>query len=201
VSLSGTPIGVVLAGGMGRRIGGAKATVQLCGRPLISYPLGALSGALEDVAVLAKPDTALPTLPGVRVWIEPRTPRHPLFGILHALDLAQGRTVLVSAADLPFVTCGLISRLAAAASRCLAPTTLATLGGEPQPLLGCYRPAAARRLSRALALDPKASLREVVAWLDPEPVEVSDPAELFNINDQEDLLQAAAMLSQPNVKS
>ena len=36
------PIGVVLAGGSGRRIGGSKAIVKLRGQPLITYPLAAL---------------------------------------------------------------------------------------------------------------------------------------------------------------
>ena len=48
---------MILAGGLGRRIGGAKAVVQLGGRPLISYPLQALQAALGEVAIVAKPDT------------------------------------------------------------------------------------------------------------------------------------------------
>ncbi len=175
--------------------------VALRGRPLISYPLEALSGALEEVAVLVKPDTALPSLPGVGVWIEPRRPRHPLFGIIHALTLAQGRTVLVCAADLPLVTGRLISRLAAAASSGRAPATLAAAGGELQPLLGCYHATATEPLSTALVRNPNASLREVVARLHPEQIEVDDPGELFNVNDGDDLVRAAAMLPQPNVKS
>ena len=62
-------MGVVLAGGLGTRIGGSKATVGLGGRPLISYPLDALGAVLDDVVVLAKADTELPSLPGMTVWI------------------------------------------------------------------------------------------------------------------------------------
>ena len=62
-------------GGLGRRIGGSKATVMLGDRPLISYPLEALAGsALGEVAIIAKAETELPSLPGVSVWIEPRRP-------------------------------------------------------------------------------------------------------------------------------
>jgi molybdenum cofactor guanylyltransferase len=108
------PIGVILAGGSGRRIGGSKATVQLAGTPLIAYPLRALREAFSDVAIVAKTDTQLPGLPGVTVWIEPNEPRHPLVGIMQALALAEGRPVLVCAADLPFVTRELVAELAAA---------------------------------------------------------------------------------------
>jgi molybdopterin-guanine dinucleotide biosynthesis protein A len=71
------PIGVVLAGGRGRRMGGAKAIVELAGRPLICYPLEALAAALDEVAVLAKADTELPSLPGATIWVEPQPHHHP----------------------------------------------------------------------------------------------------------------------------
>ncbi|MGB0094561.1 MAG: NTP transferase domain-containing protein, partial [Solirubrobacteraceae bacterium] len=112
---SAEPIGVVLAGGSGRRMGGSKATVQLRGRPLISYPLEALQRALREVTVIAKADTELPQMPGVTVWIEPTTPRHPLVGIVQALALAAGRPVLIVAGDLPFVTAELLGDLARSA--------------------------------------------------------------------------------------
>ena len=98
------PIGVILAGGRGRRIGGAKATVQLCKKPLICYPLAALQDALADVAVMAKLETKLPSLPGLTVWVEPDAQQHPLVGIVRALALAEGRPVVICAVDLPFVS-------------------------------------------------------------------------------------------------
>src|SRR3979409_432737 len=106
------PMGVILAGGLGRRLGGSKAVVQLAGRPLISYPLAAVQTALGEVASIARADSQLPSLSGVTVWVEPDTPRHPLVGIVQALALAEGRSVVVCAVDLPFVTPELIYRLA-----------------------------------------------------------------------------------------
>jgi len=55
----GAPLGVVLAGGRGSRLGGAKPTAVLAGRPLISYPLAALAEAGLEAVVVAKPDTDL----------------------------------------------------------------------------------------------------------------------------------------------
>ena len=101
------PVGVVLAGGRGRRIGGDKAIVELEGRPLVLYPLEALHEVCDDVAVVAKRDSLLPALAGVAdLWVEPDEPRHPLAGVAHALHLAAGRSVLAVAVDLPFVTHG-----------------------------------------------------------------------------------------------
>jgi CTP:molybdopterin cytidylyltransferase MocA len=39
------PLGAVLAGGRGSRIGGGKPTIELAGRPLISYRLAAIEAA------------------------------------------------------------------------------------------------------------------------------------------------------------
>lgn len=49
--------GAVLAGGHGSRLGGAKPTADLAGRPLISYPLGALIAAGIEPFVVAKPSS------------------------------------------------------------------------------------------------------------------------------------------------
>ena len=186
------PIGVILAGGLGRRIGGAKAVVKLCGRPLIAYPLEALTLALDEVAVIAKADTMLPSLPGVTIWIEPPEPRHPLVGITHALAFASGREAVVCAADLPFVTPELIDRIAHT-DPAGAPAVVATRNGVMQPLLGCYQQLAGELLLSASEAAGQ-PLREAVAAIGPRLFEVEDPEALFNVNAPDDLLMASAML-------
>ncbi len=192
----GPPIGAILAGGAGRRIGGSKATVHLHGRPLISYPLVTLTRVLPEVVIVAKPSTELPSLPGTTVWVEPESPTHPLLGIMHALSLAEGRPVLVCAADLPFVRAETIERIAGADPQG-APAVIASGGGRTQPLLGCYQPATLELVSLA----GERPVRDVIAEIGARTVEV-DPHDLFNVNYPEDLLQAAALLDRyPNVKS
>ncbi len=188
---------MILAGGEGRRIGGAKALVELGGRPLISYPLAALGGALEHVAVVAKADTELPPLPaGVERWLEPPAPRHPIAGILEGLRRAGGRPVLVCAADLPFVTAATIERLARA-DPAGAAAVIAASDGEINPLLGVYLARAADRLGVRPAATENRPLRELIAAIEPKTIEVATE-ELFNVNTAADLALAAA---QPNVKS
>jgi molybdopterin-guanine dinucleotide biosynthesis protein A len=186
------PVGAILAGGGGRRIGGDKAIVELNGRPLISYPLDAVRQALGHVAILAKTDTKLPYVSGVTVWIEPDARRHPLVGITQALALADGRPVLVCGADLPFVTAKLVQRLAKA-NPGRAPAVVASADGVIQPLLGCYQRRALEMLRRG-AQDVSRPVRDSVAALDPVLLEVDDPNELFDVDSPADLLQAAAML-------
>jgi molybdopterin-guanine dinucleotide biosynthesis protein A len=186
------PIGVILAGGQGRRIGGSKAIVELCGRPLISYPLAALRASIGDVAVIAKADTELPSMPGVTVWIEPELPRHPLVGIVQGLALAAERPVLACGVDLPFVTPELIARIAGT-DPLGAPAVVPRSEGGLQPLPALYLPAALNLLGRSARIG-NAPLRELVAAIGPRLVDVDDRDAFFNVNVPEELLQAAAMI-------
>ncbi len=188
------PIGVVLAGGLGRRLGGSKAGVLLHGAPLISYPLDALRQALARVVVVAKADSQLPRLPsGVEVWVEAGLPRHPLTGLVHALRRADGSPIVVCACDLPLVTAEIVRELAAfdAAG---APAVVAGSEGWLQPLLGCYGPGALRPLARALQQEG-VRLQAAVGGLEPRILDVGDPSLLLNVNTPEDLLRAGALLA------
>jgi molybdenum cofactor guanylyltransferase len=186
------PVGAILAGGAGLRIGGQKPTVALDGKPLVCYPLEAIGPVVSKVAILAKAGTRLPPLPGVALWIEPEKPRHPLIGITQALALAGGRPVLVCPADMPFVSTELLRRLVKADPG-RAPAVVACGEGRMQPLLGCYQPKALDLLSGA-ARAATGRLTEVVAGIEPILLEVDDPEELFDVDTPDDLLQAAAML-------
>jgi molybdopterin-guanine dinucleotide biosynthesis protein A len=186
-------MGVILAGGSGRRLGGQKALAVLGGEPLIAYPLGVMRAALEEVAVVAKPDTALPDLPGVLVWREPGERQHPLVGILEALRRAEGQAVVVCAVDMPFVTVEVIRQLARAGA---APgpggpsAAVATCDGRLQPHLARYEPSALPSLEAA---GPEGPLRELIAALNPVLVEVAED-QLFNVNTPGDLAAAEARL-------
>ena len=47
------PLGAVLAGGRGSRLGGRKATAEVLGRPLLDWTLEALRRSVEEVVVIA----------------------------------------------------------------------------------------------------------------------------------------------------
>jgi len=177
------PVGAVLAGGAGTRLGGAKATATLAGRPLLAYPVAALAATLRRVAVVAKRDTALPELGEVPVWLEPDEPRHPLTGLLAALRRAEGRAVLACAADLPFVGPDLVGRIASAPAAG-APALVPRVHGRAQPLLARYEPEA---LAGLRAADPTAPLTETVLALGPALLDLADDRPFFNVNTPADL--------------
>src|SRR2546423_5788154 len=95
-------VGAILAGGAGRRMGGAKPARELAGRPLMAYPAAALAAVCELVAVVSQPGLELPDGPWVPWGDEPAEPRHPAAGIAHALRRAGGPG-LVCAAGLAVV--------------------------------------------------------------------------------------------------
>jgi molybdopterin-guanine dinucleotide biosynthesis protein A len=175
-------IGVVLAGGAGRRIGGDKPAKTLAGRPLASYPATALAQVCERVAIVAKPGGQLPHLPGVEVWDdEPAEPQHPLTGIVHALEKAAGEPILVCAADMPFVTTAALEALTENRR-----TAVATTDGRLQPLLALYQPSA---LPRLRAAEPDIPLTRTVEALDPALVPL-EPNLTRNVNTPEELASA-----------
>jgi molybdenum cofactor guanylyltransferase len=170
-------IGVVLAGGAGRRIGGAKASRLLCGRPMAHYPAAVLASVCPRVALVGPG----PSLPGVELWDdEPPEPRHPLTGIVHALERA-GEPILVCAADMPFLTPQVLQTLVGARA-----DAVAVAGGVLQPVLAVYSPGS---LAVFRAAPPGAPLTRTVEELD--PVRVAVPPPLVRSVDTPEELEAA----------
>jgi molybdopterin-guanine dinucleotide biosynthesis protein A len=187
-------LGVVLAGGRGSRLGGAKPTAELAGRPLISYPLAALAGAGLEAVIVAKPHTDLPPL-DIDVLTEPAEPVHPLAGIVAALR-QTGRPLVVIGCDFPFVPAALLRALAGAPEPLVVPAP----GGAPQPLVARWTPALLPALEAALAREEP--LRRTVAALSPRLLEdaelapFGDPARVFfNVNTPGDLRHAEGAVS------
>jgi molybdopterin-guanine dinucleotide biosynthesis protein A len=186
------PLGVVLAGGAGRRLGGSKAAARLGGRPLAAWVAEALASVAEEVVIAAKEGSAVPALDGVKVWREPVEPVHPLAGVAWALRRAAGRDVLVCAVDLPFCA-EAVRAVAAAAAGSGAADGAPIVVAEGQPLLGVYRGAVATDLRAAV--DAGRPARAAVAGLGAVEVAVPDPERtLLNVNTPDDLARAEAIV-------
>ncbi len=198
------PLGVLLAGGLGRRLGGDKPSVELADRPLISYPLAALRAELDEVVFAVRAETQLPALEGpLNVWVEPDGVPHPLAGIVHALRKAGGRPILACAADLPLLTPAVVRAIVTTDPEG-APAVVPRAAGGLQPLVALYTSLALPALLDAAA---GAATRDVVAALGPKIIEIDDDDAFFNVNAPEDLLRASAMLdarrraTEPNVSA
>lgn len=193
--MSAAAVVAVLAGGRSRRMGAAKATVELGGRPLVAWPLAAAARAGLEAVVVAKPGSELPAL-AVPVWREPAAPSHPLAGLVCALERARGRPVVAVACDMPFLAPELLARLA----RLEATAAAARVGGRLEPFPGRYT-AAALPVLRA-ALDREAPVREALAELAPAELgeeelrAFGDPARMVvSVNTPAELAAAERLLA------
>jgi molybdopterin-guanine dinucleotide biosynthesis protein A len=113
--------GVLLAGGLGRRLGGGdKGLVALAGRPLIAHAASRLAPQVGRLIVNANGDPARFADLGLPVVADETADfPGPLAGVLAVLRWiareARGSVFLASvAADVPFVPSDLVQRLAAA---------------------------------------------------------------------------------------
>jgi molybdopterin-guanine dinucleotide biosynthesis protein A len=188
--------GVVLAGGASRRFGSAKSAALLAGRPLIEYPIAAMREAGLPVIVVAKADNDLAQLIGeTPLLLEPDEPRHPLRGIVSALEHVGG-AIVVCACDMPFVSASVVGMLA----RLDDPVAVAAVGGMPQPMLGRYDQSVLPLLRAALEGEHsvRRSLSDAGArLLGPEELApYGDPEWLaFDVDTQEELERAERHLA------
>jgi len=188
---------VILAGGAGRRLGGAaKPTLAVAGRPMLAAVLAAVSDA--DLRVVVGPPELRSSLPpGVRLTRERPPGGGPVAALAAGLDEVVGaagsvgaaRSVVVLAADLPLLTPVAVARLIGA----LADTPGAgaedagggyadgavyvDADGRRQWLCGVWwAPALSRRLAALAAPGPLGgrSLRELFGPL--RVLEVSAPS-------------------------
>jgi len=185
----------LLAGGEGRRLRGSKPAAPLAGRPLICYPLKAALDTGEPVAVVAKQDTELPC-GDARVIREPAQPRHPLVGVLTALSATEEDAVVALAADMPFVSAGLIRFLASDPRALVTPEA----GGRLHPLPARYSKDLAGPLGAALARGEPLTdtvLELGPARLGPDQLRRFGAAErlLFNVNTNDDLEEAERLIA------
>jgi molybdenum cofactor guanylyltransferase len=191
-------VGAVLAGGRSRRMGTAKAMVEVAGRPMVARVVSTVGSAGLEPVVVTKPDSPLPRL-DCRVLTEPPEPRHPLTGLLAALHTSAGRGVVAIACDMPLVPANLLAWLA----QLEAEAAVCEVDGRLQPLLGRYAPSIADRL--AAGLGDGVSMREAVTALDPYIVgedkiaRFGDPRGIvFNVNEPDDVERAERLLRQMN---
>ena len=182
------PLGAVLAGGAATRLGGAKATVELAGRPLISYSLQALAQAGVTAVVVAKESSDLPPLEA-EVVTEPDEPRHPLAGVVAALKHAGSRGALVLPCDVPFVSPMLLRVLGSAET-----TTAVRSGNRIHPLIAFYADDDLERLE--LAVERGDSATAALESLEPDWIDAIE-RETFNVNTPDDLARAEDLLRQP----
>jgi molybdopterin-guanine dinucleotide biosynthesis protein A len=196
--------GVILAGGLARRMGGGdKCLLPLGAGTLLDAVIARLRPQVETLVLNANGDPARFARFGLEVVSDP-VPGFagPLAGVLAGLEAAAGRNppfpwVVSVAADTPFFPTDLVARLLEAVAREGAELVCASSSGRPHPVFGLWPARLAGELRRALVEE---GLRKIDAWtaryrlaLVDWPGEPLDP--FFNVNTPEDLAEAARLLA------
>lgn len=185
--------GVVLAGGLGRRMGGvAKALLPLRGRPLIAHLVDRLRPQVQELLVNANADEARYAAFGDHVIPDEIAGRPgPLAGIHAGLVNARHPWVLAVPCDSPNVPLDLGARLMEAARNADTEIAVASAGGRVHPVF-CLVSSA---LSQPLADYLVAGGRAVMGWIETRRFVVVefDVAESFaNVNTPMDLASLEA---------
>jgi len=190
--------GVILAGGLSRRMGGGdKCLLPLGDRPLLAHVIARLRPQVSALAVNANGDgTRFAPFDLDVVADDAADFAGPLAGILAAMDWAKRvppsvTAVLTVPADIPFLPRDLAARLEAAGAPALARS-----GGRIHPVVGLWPVTLAGGLRAALRTE---GIRKVDEWtgrLNAAIVDfdIGEIDPFFNINTPEDLLRAAALL-------
>jgi molybdopterin-guanine dinucleotide biosynthesis protein A len=173
--------------------------VPLAGRPLIGHVLAAARDGGIEAVVVAKRGSELPSLTE-RVIEEPDEPRHPLCGILRALDFAGERgadcAVLVVACDMPFLSGALLRWLVR-----LPGSVALEIDGTIQPLpvrcMPAQRPELREALAQGRSLRSALGTRAARVITERELIRFGDPRRLlFGVNRREELTIAESWLAE-----
>lgn len=181
--------GVVLAGGLGRRMGGVDKGLQvLDGRPLVAHIIDRLRPQVGPLLINANRNAEVYARFGCPV-VADAVPDFagPLAGLHAALAAAQTPLVATVPCDSPFLPADLVARLAAALENAQASIAVARTGDQVHPVFCLCRRDVLDHLGDYLARGE----RKFASWYASLPaVEVAfddQPAAFENINTAEQL--------------
>lgn len=198
--------GVILAGGLARRMGGGdKSLLPLSGRPILAHVIDRLRPQTAALALNANGDPARFAAYGLPVLPDPMADYPgPLAGVLAGLLWARegGFDAIVTvAADTPFFPADLVARLFDAAP---AGGPLLALAATPDPKRGTLRHPTFGLWPVALLDDLNAALedgvRKIVLWTDRHGAgtalfDTPGHDTFFNVNTPEDRDEAERILA------
>ncbi|WP_375411585.1 molybdenum cofactor guanylyltransferase MobA [uncultured Bradyrhizobium sp.] len=197
-SLAATP-GVLLAGGLARRMGGGDKPMRtIAGRTILDRVIARLAPQCDGLILNANGDPARFAsfgLPVIADTVEDFP--GPLAGILAALDWAAADRpdvawVVSAAADCPFLPRDLVARLQQARIEQGSQLAVAASAGQTHPVIGLWNVSLRDELRHALV---KEDIRKIDRWTARYklatvtwPAEPLDP--FFNANTMDDIAEA-----------
>src|SRR6516164_3640747 len=106
--------GIILCGGMSKRMGRPKAWLPFAGELMLPRVVRLLGKAVQPIIVVAAPEQEVPPLPSdVEIVRDAEKGRGPLQGLLAGLTALRGRAdaAYLSSCDVPFLRPAFVRRL------------------------------------------------------------------------------------------
>ncbi len=189
-------VGLVLAGGQGKRLGGRdKAMVFFQARPLISHVLDRLSPQLGRMAISANGDPARFADIGLPVLADRFSDKGPLAGVHAGLIWAtaiSAQAVITASVDCPFLPGDLVSRLILASGPDHSRPAFARAGGRDQPTMALWPVGLLPKLEEHLSSGAPPRLAQFLIGQAAMVADFGDTNGFDNINTPEDLSRAEA---------
>lgn len=195
-------LGVILAGGLARRMGGGDKTMRaIAGRPILDHVIERLAPQCASLILNAN---GYPSRFGL--WGLPVVPDDvpdfagPLAGVLAALDWTALHHpaiewVVSVAADCPFLPRDLVARMQTDRAAMQAELAVAASGDQSHPVVGLWKVSLRDELRHALVVE---ECRKIDRWTaryrlvtTQWPVTPVDP--FFNANTPDDVAEAEAL--------
>ena len=195
-------LGVILAGGLARRMGGGDKTMRaIAGRPILDHVIERLAPQCASLILNANGDPAR-----FDAWGLPVVPDDvpdfagPLAGVLAALDWTALHHpaiewVVSVAGDCPFLPRDLVARMQTERTAMQAELAVAASGDQSHPVVGLWKVSLRDALRHALVVE---ECRKIDRWTARYslvttrwPVTPVDP--FFNANTPDDVAEAEAL--------
>jgi len=188
--------GVILAGGLARRMGGGdKPLLVLRGEPILAHVITRLAPQCAALVLNANGDPARFAPFGLSVAADSVAGfAGPLAGVLAGMDFAAANWpaldhVLSAPGDTPFLPADLVERLASARAQAGADIAVATSGGRTHHAVALWPVALREDLRHALVIEDVRAVSAYIARRSSVAVSWDDAAgdPFFNVNRPEDL--------------
>jgi len=199
------PLGLVLAGGRARRMGGGdKTRIRIGGKTILERVLARFKPQCVAVILNANgdparfSDTGLPVVPDTVPGFA-----GPLAGILAGLDWTAAHAPAITdvasvPGDCPFLPGDLVARLSAAREAAGVPLACARSGDWRHPVVGLWPVALRQDLRKALVEE---DMHKIETWTARHGIAIGDwPATpidpFFNVNTPADVAEAEGIAAQ-----
>ena len=184
-----TVCGIILAGGMSRRLGRNKAVEEFNGSPLISHVIDRISLITNETIIVVNNQERASQLPlpdSAKVAVDIYPDKGSLGGIFTGLSASESDWGIVVACDMPFINTQLFEHMLSLRNGSYA--IVPVLSNRPEPIHAIYSKYCLSKIQHKIENDDlkiSGLFEQIkVKWVSEDTIDAYDPDHIsfFNIN-------------------